>query len=581
MNRLYLNVPYREKDAAKALGARFCGERKLWYAPSGLDAPAFSKWLPAGTGVDVVVVPATALEPARSDAGAVQVAARGISLSRLLNGVTQAVAAAYALGVWTVVEVLRVSSQKGHVYLEVSERDGNGRVLAKASAVIWANTAARILPEFETATGAILADGLKLLVRARPDFKAQYGFMLEVDAIDPAYTLGDLEARKKEIRDRLRRDGVFDLNRLLGAPWDFRTVLVVAPQGAAGLGDFQKESDRLARFGLCRFIYLYSRFQGEGAAGEIAATLRGFLAGPDNIAPLDAIVIIRGGGAVNDLAWLNDYDLARLVCEQSVPVLVGIGHERDKTLLDEVAHQSFDTPSKTIAGIEQAIVRRAGLARAAAEAVFALAAAQLREADRHIERLHQQSALDARDHIARARQGIDQDMGAIRLDTARLVGEGSRSSLALFHQIRHDAVGQVAHVREHVPNLFGDIRTRALGLVGDARGRTTVSFNTVVDRTTARLQRARAQADAGLSLIAERAQGSLALARTRTQGLMREVTGQGPDKTLKRGFALVRSVDGRPLTRAEHVGSTQVLEIEFSNGVVQARAGENQPTEKQ
>ena len=229
-----------------------------------------------------MVIPATALEPARSDAGAVQVAARGIPLSRLLNGVAQAVAAAYASGVWTVVEVLRVSSQKGHVYLEVSERDGDGRVLAKASAVIWANTAARILPEFETATGAILADGLKLLVRARPDFKAQYGFMLEIDAIDPAYTLGDLEARKKEIRDRLRRDGVFDLNRLLGAPWDFRTVLVVAPQGAAGLGDFQKESDRLARFGLCRFIYLYSRFQGEGAAGEIAATLRDFLTGAAN-----------------------------------------------------------------------------------------------------------------------------------------------------------------------------------------------------------------------------------------------------------------------------------------------------------
>ncbi|UUZ66199.1 hypothetical protein LP417_34780 (plasmid) [Polaromonas sp. P1-6] len=140
--------------------------------------------------------------------------------------------------------------------------------MAKANAVIWQSTANTILPEFRRATGAQLAPGIKLLVRARPVFKAQYGFSLEIDAIDPEYTLGDLEARKREIRARLQAEGVFTANKQVPAPWDFNAVLVIAPEGGAGLGDFQAEANRLETLGICRFTYAFSRFQGEGAARE-------------------------------------------------------------------------------------------------------------------------------------------------------------------------------------------------------------------------------------------------------------------------------------------------------------------------
>lgn len=173
-------------------------------------------------------------------------------------------AQAYKAGVWTMVEVVELRANGGHVFLGVSERDAHGSVLAKTSAVIWQSTANTILPEFERATGAQLAPGIKLLVRARPVFKPLHGFTLEIDAIDSEYTLGDLEARKREIRERLKAEGVFDANKLLPAPWDFNAVLVVAPEAGAGLGDFQAEANRLEGFGICRFIYAYSRFQGEG-----------------------------------------------------------------------------------------------------------------------------------------------------------------------------------------------------------------------------------------------------------------------------------------------------------------------------
>ena len=171
---------------------------------------------------------------------------------------------------------------------------------------------------------------------------------------------------------------IFDRNRQLPAPWDYRALLVVSPPRAAGLGDFARDADRLQRHGLCEAVYAHSRFEGEGAPASIREAIEAALATWPGQALPDAIVIIRGGGAVNDLAWLNDYELARFVCLSPVPVLTGIGHERDSTVLDEVAHQRFDTPSKVVAGIQALIVKRARESQAMFDEVAGLALKQMR-----------------------------------------------------------------------------------------------------------------------------------------------------------------------------------------------------------
>lgn len=373
----YLTVSFKDKDAAKALGARWDGVQRQWYVPEGRELTPFAQWLPAGIEA-VSASTSTALSSAQLQNGATTSGSnlalagkKGVSLSSLLAGVSQAVAQAYRAGVWTLVEVVELRANGGHVFMGVSERDASGAVLAKTSAVIWQSTANTILPEFERATGAQLAPGIKLLVRARPVFKPLHGFSIEIDAIDPEYTLGDLEAKKREIRERLQMEGVFTANKQLPSPWDFNAVLVVAPEGGAGLGDFQAEANRLEQFGVCRFTYVYSRFQGEGAAKEICDALQAALDAwlYAETGPPDAVVIIRGGGAVNDMAWLNDYDLARFICDLNIPVLTGIGHERDNTVLDEVASTRFDTPSKVAAGIEHVISRRTTEAKAHFEGI--------------------------------------------------------------------------------------------------------------------------------------------------------------------------------------------------------------------
>jgi exodeoxyribonuclease VII large subunit len=378
----YLTVSFKDKDAAKALGARWDAVQRQWFVPEGRELTPFTQWLPAGAGP--VSAPASKalssayLQDDTPMAGThlALPAKKGVSLSSLLAGVSQAVAQAYRAGVWTLVEVVELRSNGGHVFMGISERDSTGAVLAKTSAVIWQSTANTILPEFERATGAQLAPGIKLLVRARPVFKALHGFSIEIDAIDPEYTLGDLEAKKREIRERLQSEGVFTANKQLSQPWDFNAVLVVAPEGGAGLGDFQAEANRLELFGVCRFTYVYSRFQGEGAARDICDALQAAMDAwlYSEAQPPDAVVIIRGGGAVNDMAWLNDYDLARYICDLSIPVLTGIGHERDSTVVDEVANTRFDTPSKVAAGIEQVISKRTAEAKEYFEGINSRAA---------------------------------------------------------------------------------------------------------------------------------------------------------------------------------------------------------------
>lgn len=561
MSSIYLTVPFKEKDSVKALGARWDAGARRWYVPEGQDLVPFAAWLPNAPQASAI----RDLAPV-SPSTAVQAAPRGIPLSRLLQGVSKAVADAYSAGVWTTAEVLRASARDGHVYLELSERDVDGRVLAKANAAIWARTAERIVPEFERATGATLGAGIKLLVRARPVYKPQYGFTLDIDAIDPTYTLGDLEAKKRELRERLKREHLFDLNKRLPAPWDFFTVLVVAPQGGAGLGDFSKEADRLTRFAVCRFTYVHSRFQGEGAAGEILEALMTGLAQVPDGQPPDAVILIRGGGAVNDLAWLNDYNLARFICECPVPVLTGIGHERDSTVLDEVAHTCYDTPSKVIAGIEQLVTQRAREARTAFEGIFSQGRRDIDRMETFIERLDREVKAAASSTLADARAQCSQLMADLRLDSVRVVHRAAGEVQELFGEVRNGATAHVAQAKHVVPAALNAVKAEAFSALRTAKVQVDATLPALLDRAGLDVRRSRTATDAEFNSVMDRSRQTVRDASKGAQALFREIAGQGPQKTLGRGFAIVRGADGKTLTSAESAASAQSIEVAFKDG---------------
>ena len=568
MANTFLEVPFKEKDEAKALGARWDAGAKKWYVPEGKDLALFSSWLPTGSRVPASVVNAPSTELAFAASGEkseLATAKKGLSLSELLAGVAQAVAQAFRSGVWTVVEVVEARTKNGHVYLELSERNSEGNVLATARASIWASTASKILPEFERATGASIAPGIKLLVRAKPVFKAQYGFGIEIDAIDPEYTLGDLEARKREIRTRLKQDGVIDANKRLPAPWDYNAILVIAPQGAAGLGDFQAEAQRLERFEICRFVYAHSRFQGEGAPQEIRQVL---LAALDRWSgsPPDAVVIIRGGGAVNDLAWLNDYELAKALCMLKVPVLTGIGHERDSTILDEVAHTRFDTPSKAIGGIEQVIRQRVAEAKASFERLTTLATRALNAVRVRTEQRFSSVQTGATRQVVSARQQTTELINELRLSATNTLHEAKQASRQLMTEVRHEAHQGLSAAQRQVPALMAEIRAEAANVLNTARTVSATRLDGIRDRASLDLIRSKEGIQLELRDVTTYSRRTLTGAKTSSTALFREISGQGPEKTLGRGFAIVRNADGKPVTSRSGVKAGEALDIEFRDG---------------
>ncbi len=340
----YLNVEFREKDIARSLGARWDATVKQWYIPLECDPSPFAKWLPN------YVAPTLTAKT---------MAATYSTLSQLLARVAQAVARTTPQAEWVKAEISEFRPTKnGHIHLDLIELDANKNLLGKASGKLFKIQADTLLEKFFSITQSQLGPGMKVLLQVRAQFHIQYGFSLIIEDIDPAYTLGDISAKLAHIRETLQQEGVFTNNKALSPPREFYRLAVLSPQSAAGLGDFKQEADLLARHHLCHFVYYHGQFQGEVASVEICTALQQIL-GDHQRQPFDALVIIRGGGAVIDLAWLNDLAIARALCLAPLPVFVGIGHERDHTILDEVAQSYFDTPSKVIAHIFSTIVHNA------------------------------------------------------------------------------------------------------------------------------------------------------------------------------------------------------------------------------
>lgn len=283
------------------------------------------------------------------------------SLKEYLSTVQEVIKLTFDTPVWVKAEIRNLNIKAGHYYLELAEKNpDNDQVIASCRATIWKFAAQKIVTPFERETGIELSRDLNVLIKVKASFDPQYGFSLNIVEIDSSYTLGDIARRYQEIVQRLTAEGLIERNRQLPTPFDLNRILVIAPENAAGLGDFKKDADALADAQVCEFVYHSATFQGNTAPQSIRQSLAQGLKqwAEDYTRAPDLIVIIRGGGAVNDLAYLNDYELAALLCKRSVPIWVGIGHEKDRTILDEIAHRSFDTPSKVIAGIRNHIVER-------------------------------------------------------------------------------------------------------------------------------------------------------------------------------------------------------------------------------
>ncbi len=334
---------------------------------------------------------------------------QSLQLAELLDYVGMVLARGIPGSVWVQAEIAALTDRR-HLYLDLVQHDEAGREIAKTRANLWAGERAALEGKFRRATGAGLRPDTKVLLSVVPEFHTQYGFSLTVIDLAPEFTLGDMRQKLDRLRETLLSEGSYEANRALPLPEDFGRVAVLSPKNAAGLGDFRREADRLS--GVCDFVYFEALFQGRAAPASLLAALsEAHLAHAAD--PFDALVLIRGGGASTDLAWLNDLDLARALARFPVPVITGIGHARDDTILDEVAARRCDTPSKAIALIVNSVLEGAREAEANFETVQAGGRAALRRAELAAGAARAQVLRAARQLVGRRAADLDGAMRAV------------------------------------------------------------------------------------------------------------------------------------------------------------------------
>ena len=245
---------------------------------------------------------------------------------------------------WVQAEISSISpSGQGHCYLELVQKDATGRnFLAKAKANIWRGTWLKLKPYFEAQTGETLKVGMKVLLQVTVTFHEVYGYSLVVQDIDPTYTMGDMARRRKEILEQLEKEGVIGLNRELEIPALPHRIAVISSATAAGWGDFRNQLDGNI-YGFRFYVKLFpALMQGDDVERSVISALNAVAMRRDDF---DVVVIIRGGGAVSELSCFDSYNLAFNIANFPLPVITGIGHERDDTVADVVAHTKVKTPT--------------------------------------------------------------------------------------------------------------------------------------------------------------------------------------------------------------------------------------------
>jgi len=245
---------------------------------------------------------------------------------------------------WVVAEISEMKvNRSGHCYLElVEKKDSSDDISARARATIWSYTFRMLRPYFETSTGQPFSEGIKILVQLTVEFHPAYGLSLNIKDIDPTYTLGDLARRRREILNKLKETGVFDMNRELQLPQVPQRIAVISSATAAGYQDLihQLENNLYGFHFEHRLFEAY--MQGSEAVPSILKALDAIFLEEDRF---DVVAIIRGGGAQADLSCFDHFDLAFAVAQFPLPVITGIGHEKDDTILDLVAHTRLKTPT--------------------------------------------------------------------------------------------------------------------------------------------------------------------------------------------------------------------------------------------
>lgn len=375
-----------------------------------------------------------------------------ITLQEFNNRIKRLLADPSVMNCWVVAETTDVRINQ-HCYLQLLEKNPKtGATVAKIKAIIWGSQFRFLNARFKQVTGRDIGNDMKIMVCLSVNYSPQYGLTVVINDINPEFTLGDMERQRQEILNHLTQEGIIGQNKTVPVPPVLQRIAIVSAAGAAGYGDFMKQlTDN--KYGVCFYPCLFqATMQGVKTVPTVLAALDKV---EQNQHLFDCVVIIRGGGGTEELNSFDNYDLARRVATFPLPVIVGIGHERDITVLDYVAGIRVKTPT------------------AAAEHIILQAANALA----HIGDLSNQVVSIARDYIARAKEQLSYYAGNLPIMAQRIIDTNTLrlqnfiQNIPLHVQRRIEGENaQLARQKDAIKNAVAQVKmkeTMRLEALGD------------------------------------------------------------------------------------------------------------------
>ena len=452
-----------------------------------------------------------------------------ITLSELQLRIKKGLANSHPMPYWVVAEISELKvNYSGHCYLELVEKGGANSVpKAKANAVIWKNHYAMIGSYFHSATGGDLCAGIKVLVKVTVNYHELYGLSFQITDIEPSYTLGDIEAQRRETIERLKKEGIYDMNRETDLPDVLQRLAVISSAQAAGYQDFMNELDQNAPGYVYHISLFQSTMQGHETEESVISALDAIVERMDDF---DAVIVIRGGGSQSDLAAFNSYRLTSHLAQFPLPILTGIGHDKDQSVADLVAHTPLKTPT--------------------AVATFLTEHNMLFEAE--IDGMLDEIVEFAQDNLQNERHRLTEYGHGLSTITTAFIHDTGRRLDDLLANIRYRASMFVHEQKSFCARLASEV-------------------------THAPVQKLLASSSA----LAEKERRILELTRfylsnqsNKLALLELKLEGKNPERILQMGYAIVRGENGKAVKNIDNISIGDMMTVQLKDGTAETKITE-------
>lgn len=447
--------------------------------------------------------------------------------------------------VWVVAEISELKENRnGHCYLELIEKQG-AEIVARARATIWSYTWRMLKPYFETATGQTFTCGIKILVNVSVEFHPSYGLSLNVKDIDPAYTLGDMMLQRREIIERLQSEGIYDMNRELSLPLVPQKIAVISSKSAAGYQDFMNQLEHNP-YGIKFYTKLFEAYmQGAATVPSIIEALEKIFNYEDFF---DAVVIIRGGGATADLSSFDNYDLAFHVTQFPLPVITGIGHEKDDTIIDLVAHTRLKTPT--------------------AVAEFFIGGA--RQFYEHVMLLEEQVVRLAHEKLNTEKQQLEEYAESLQVHVGGFVNEKNRALLKKSNVLQHHVKNfsfkkqhELNGMRHNLQSAVSLLKVNALNRFARNEKALKWRIHDILLKKQAETEQLKQKSNSVIRHFMSDVTGSLTMHENRLRLL-------DPENILRRGYTIT-SRQGQIVKSAALLQPDDEIETRFADGTIKSK----------